>query len=158
MARGWWAETRCLAWNPMGWRRREMLCEPSFSCISRSTKLSAYGRTRISLEGIRGMLVGWGGSGGELFKRPEKESVVQCFLPMMRLVIVGAYTRRAKKESIRPAPRSIQSSWEYCLGMVGDVGQDGDGIQAARLIQPVQEKRQLVRFGRAKTCRSRKHA
>lgn len=68
------------------------------------------------LESFQGVLVGWGGSGGDPFKRSKKQSVVQCFLPMMRLIIVGAYTRRAKNKSIRPAPRSIKTGGNIATG------------------------------------------
>lgn len=43
-------------------------------------------------------------------------SVVQCFLPMMRLIIVGAYTRRAENKSIRPAPKFIKTGGNIASG------------------------------------------
>ena len=46
------------------------------------------------LDGIKEILVDGGGSEVEPFKLPEKRSVVQCCLSMMRLILVCEHIRR----------------------------------------------------------------
>jgi hypothetical protein len=83
------------------------------------------------LEGVKEMFVDWGGSEGAPFQAP-REAVRSPLFPSDDAADSRVWVYSPRLEPSYTAPKSIKTNGDAAPGRMEDVGQNGDGTEAAR--------------------------